>query len=181
MKKFDKDNIIVFMVVLTAAFLFYNILLRPQVKQLEAVRTQYVSQKSLVKVRSVKKDEIMATRENTEKWKEKLKEIDRQFLKKTEMTVFLKNINQAAAEAGIKIGSVDPLEKRRVESSGVEETSIEVNAVGEYGTILEFIDSLFNGEKLLKVSNVDMIVMKEGTGKNMLEVSMTITLFVSAS
>lgn len=179
MKKIDKDNIIVAAISLLTAFLLFNILLKPQVRQLRAIRAQYVSQEGLVKVRSVQREEILSSRENAEKWEKRAEEIEKQFLKRTEMTSFIKGLNKIADETGAKIESVDPLENRKFEQSGVEETSIVVNVLGEYGRILSFIDKLYNNEKLVKISHVDMAVPDSETDGSTLTASMTITIFVT--
>jgi len=176
--KINKDNLIVLAVTMATAVLFYNVLLKPQIKQLKAVQTQYVSQNNLVKVRKIKKEKINESHNTAKDWEEKVKDIGNKFLKKKEMTSFFKQLNYLAGESRVKINSIDPLEKKGLKKDDIEEICIVINAEGRYQSIISFANQLFNGEKLLKISDVNITTLDD-ENKTMLEASMIVTLFIA--
>lgn len=175
--KINKDNLIILTVTIATAVLFYNMLLKLQIKQLKAVRTQYVSQNNLVKVRKIKKEEINRSRNTAKDWEVKVKGIEKKFLERKKITSFFKQLDYLAKKSRVKINSVDPLEKKGFKKAGVEEICIMINAEGRYQSIISFVNQLFNDEKLLKISDVDITTLDD-KNKTMLEMSMTITLFI---
>ena len=52
-----------------------------------------------------------------------------------------------------------------------------INAEGRYQSIISFVNQLFNDEKLLKISDVDIMTLDD-KNKTMLEMSMIVTLFI---
>ena len=53
-----------------------------------------------------------------------------------------------------------------------------INAEGRYQSIISFANQLFNGEKLLKISDVNITTLDD-ENKTMLEASMIVTLFIA--
>ncbi|MBU1084053.1 MAG: type 4a pilus biogenesis protein PilO [Candidatus Omnitrophota bacterium] len=181
MKIKESDNLIILAVVITASAIFYNMMLAPQINGLKAVRTQYVSQKELVKVRYTKKSELDKLRKNTLKWKEKADDAEGRFLKKEDLTEFFKNLDQVGRDTGVKVNSIDPLENRVKEKDGiVDEMQVLVEITGRYTAIKDFVKTLFNGKKLLTVRTMEISSVDQADG-NILESSIVLTLFLSRS
>ncbi|MDP8258567.1 MAG: type 4a pilus biogenesis protein PilO [Candidatus Aadella gelida] len=174
-----QDKLVFAAVALASAVILFNFLMKPHLEQFKAVKIQFFSQEDLVKVRDFKKNEISEIRDSAENWEKKAASIKKKFLKKDETTAFFKRLDEWARKSGLKIYSVDSLEKTKDKNkeAEIEEMLVEVSASGTYPAIVNFSKKIFENEKFIKIDDIQINTSDDETS-GILEVSMMLTLYI---
>ncbi|MFQ5951831.1 MAG: type 4a pilus biogenesis protein PilO [Candidatus Omnitrophota bacterium] len=176
MMKLNKEKIIAITILAVLTIFLYSLFLAPQRKRLKAVRSQYVSAKELLETRGIKGGKIDVLRSENQEWRNKLDSIEDRFIIRDEVNQFLKGLTRVAKRTGNDLKTVDPLERTPKPEFGIERTLVEVSIIGNYSSIIDFLNELVHDKKLLKIT--DLEIEKEKEESRDLKVSFILTLYV---
>jgi type IV pilus assembly protein PilO len=132
------------------------VMIMPKNKDIDNLKKEIVEQeKQITKTQSMagKLDDLKA---ENDKLKKMLKDLQENLPEEHEISALLKQVTDLALEAGLKILSWNPAQKRSHPSGIVYEVPVGISMTGSYHRLGRFFSSLTTLDRIINISNINL-------------------------
>jgi len=174
--KLEREKLIKVGFILLAAFLIFEIFIRPQWDHLKAVRSSYHAGLKLLETRHQEQEKLKAFLDIHQEWEDKHRRFESRLIRENEVNTFLQNLTYLAKETKNRLIFVNPMVKKSHPKAGLQKIGVELALAGKFPSIMDFFQTLGTDGKALNIS--DLKIVRKDEEKKDLKASFHISFFV---
>jgi len=152
----DRERLLWGFVLAVIPIVIYITLIQFQMRSLTLVQSKYQQELEFIHDRDNKARDLAQARDINEKLRRELSQLEARFLSEEGLTDFLNKLSVLAKEKECTVDTMDIAEGARSPTTVISEKRIQINIVGTYVRLNEFIQALEIHEKFIQLENVRM-------------------------